>query len=114
VVFHSFSGSPEEALSFRKRGVRAFFSFGKPLLNGNKRAIRCVEELPSEYLLAETDAPWQALRGEAATVPGDIKRVYGEMAKLRGVTPEEMQSLTFHTFCSIFSGKEPGCVNRCP
>jgi TatD DNase family protein len=103
VVFHSFSGSPDEALSFRKRGVNAFFSFGKPLLNGNKRAIRCVTQLPSEYLLAETDAPWQALRGEAATVPSDIKRVYAEMSGLRGVTLEEMQSLTFRTFCAIFS-----------
>jgi TatD DNase family protein len=102
VVFHSFSGSPEEALSLRKHGVKAFFSFGKPLLNGNKRAIRCVEELPPEYLLAETDAPWQALRGETATVPGDIKRVYTEMARLRGVTVAEMESLTFRTFCAIF------------
>ena len=45
VIFHSFSGSVTEAISLRKKGVNAFFSFGKPILNGNKNAIQCVKSL---------------------------------------------------------------------
>ena len=47
VVFHSFMGSPVEALSLRRRGVDAYFSFGKQLLNGNRNAAACVRTLPA-------------------------------------------------------------------
>lgn len=76
VVFHSFAGSAAEARSILRRGVNAYFSFGKPILNEAKRAVSCVKSVPLENLLFETDAPFQTLRWEVATPPSDIARVY--------------------------------------
>ena len=76
VVFHSFAGSADDARSILRRGVNVYFSFGKPILNGAKKAISCVKFLPAENLLFETDAPFQTLRWELATAPSDIARVY--------------------------------------
>ena len=83
VIFHSFSGSVTEAVSLRKKGVNAFFSFGKPILNGNKNAMDCVKNLPLEWLLLETDSPYQTLKGEVFTSPTDILKVYTQFVKLR-------------------------------
>lgn len=83
VIFHSFSGSVTEANSLRKKGVNAFFSFGKPILNGNKNAIQCVKFLPIDWLLLETDSPYQTLKGETFTSPMDILKVYEQFIKLR-------------------------------
>ena len=83
VIFHSFSGSVTEAISLRKKGVNAFFSFGKPILNGNKNAIQCVKSLPIDWLLLETDSPYQTLKGESFTSPTDILKVYAQFVKLR-------------------------------
>lgn len=79
VLFHSFMGPPVEARSLLERGINGYFSFGKQLLNGNKKAIACIKELPSERILAETDAPFQYLKGEKYTELTDIKRVYDAM-----------------------------------
>ena len=89
VIFHSFAGSPQDARSLLKRGVQAFFSFGKPLLNGKKSAIACVREIPLERLLLETDAPFQTLKGESSTAPEEISRVYAAASELRGI-PEQV------------------------
>lgn len=76
VLFHSFMGPPVEARSLLERGINGYFSFGKQLLNGNKKAIACVKELPEDRILAETDAPFQYLKGEKYTDLKDIRRVY--------------------------------------
>lgn len=76
VLFHSFMGSPVEAMSLLKRGINGYFSFGKQVLNGNKKVVACVRELPQERVLAETDAPFQYLKGEKYTVLEDIRKVY--------------------------------------
>ena len=83
VIFHSFPGSVTEANSLRKKGVNAFFSFGKPILKGNKNAIQCVKSLPIDWLLLETDSPYQTLKGESFTSPIDILKVYAQFVKLR-------------------------------
>ena len=83
VLFHSFMGPPSEAVSLLKRGINGYFSFGKQLLNGNKKAIACVRELPAKCVLAETDAPFQTLKGEKYTSPEEIKSVYEEIENIR-------------------------------
>ena len=82
VLFHSFMGPPVEAQSLLDRGINGYFSFGKQLLNGNKKARACVCELPSERVLAETDAPFQFLKGEQYTDLKDIIKVNDEIIKL--------------------------------
>ncbi|MBR7080338.1 MAG: TatD family hydrolase [Treponema sp.] len=84
IVFHSFAFGPREAHSLLDKGLNAYFSFGKPIINGNKKSIACIRELPAERILLETDAPFQTLKGEEFTSVSDIKKVYEEASALRG------------------------------
>ena len=95
VLFHSFMGTPIEANSLLKRGINGFFSFGKQILNNNKKVIACVQNLPLENLLLETDAPFQYLKNESYTAPGEIERVYNAAFDLRTDCSE------FYKFCSV-------------
>lgn len=83
VLFHSFMGNSQEALSLCRRGINAYFSFGKQLLNNNKKSIDCVKNLPLETLLCETDAPFQKLKNQEKTYISEIKQVYNTAFLLR-------------------------------
>ncbi len=83
VLFHSWPGSPTEAKSFLTRGINAYFSIGKQILNGNKRAIQSAIHIPLEHLLLETDAPYQTLKDETRTPISDIEKVYQKVFDLR-------------------------------
>lgn len=98
VIFHSFAFGPREALSILKHGLNAWFSFAKQILNGNKKSRACVQELPLDRLLLETDAPYQTLRGEQATSPMEIRRVYAEAALIRGMTLDELADSLLRNF----------------
>ncbi len=103
VIFHSFPGSPQEAQSIINRNINAFFSLGKPILNGNKRALKCAQELPLALLLAETDAPYQTLKGEAVTPPSDIIKVYKKIAELRNIPLLEVCNSLENNFQNAFN-----------
>ena len=98
VVFHSFSGSMVEAQSILKKGINGFFSFGKPILNGNKNAIQCVKSLPLENILLETDSPYQTLKGEVVTNPSDVLKVYKEVFNLRQEDTEVIVSKVYDNY----------------
>lgn len=102
VVFHSWAGTYREALSLDLRGVNCFFSFGKPLLNGKKSALECVQKLPLNKILLETDAPYQTLKGEEKTFPSQIIDVYDFVARLRKIPLEEFGEQIFCSMNSIF------------
>ena len=102
VIFHSFPGTFREAESLKKHGINAYFSFGKPILNGKKSAIECVEKLPLQNLLFETDAPYQTLKGEKETLPGDIKKVYQRACELRKISLEEMTESILENFMRAY------------
>lgn len=76
VLFHSFPGPAEEAFSILRKLPDAFFSYGKQILNGNKKVLSCIKELPLKNILPETDAPFQHLKKERFTSCSEIKRVY--------------------------------------
>lgn len=98
VVFHSFPGSPADARSLLNHGLNAFFSFGKPLINGDKSAAACVRELDAGRLLMETDAPYQTLKGEKETKPEDILRVYNQACVMRN---EDAESFSAHVLAAF-------------
>ena len=102
VVFHSFPGTLREAQSLTNHGINAFFSFGKPILNGKKASIDCVQNLPLQNLLFETDAPYQTLKGETETFPTDIKKVYRKACELRKINLEELSETVFMNFQIAF------------
>ena len=105
VLFHSFMGMPKEALSLIARGINAYFSFGKQVLNNNKKVIACVKELPDSVLLTETDAPWQFLKGEKFTHPADIKRVFEAFCQIKNQSPDQLQAAFKRNFLDLFSIK---------
>lgn len=89
VIFHSFPFTSREAESLLDKKINAYFSFGKPIINGNKRQIDCIKNLPLERILMETDAPYQALKGEYITSLEDIKKIYGLASKIRGMDMDD-------------------------
>jgi len=103
VIFHSFPGTLREAQSLQNHGINAFFSFGKPILNGKKASIDCVQNLPLQNLLFETDAPYQTLKGESETFPTDIKKVYQKASELRGIRLEELSEAVYENFQRSFA-----------
>lgn len=106
VLFHSFMGTPGEALSLLRRGINGWFSFGKQMMNNNKKVIACVKELPVEKLLLETDAPFQYLKNESKTFTGEIRDIYGEAVKFRNETDiEKFMDKMEENYFSLFSLK---------
>jgi len=83
VVFHSWSGTLEEARSLLRRGVNAYFSFGNVIMLNHKQAIQCCSLLPAERLLTETDAPFQPRRGEKYSAWADLRLIIEAMVNLR-------------------------------
>ena len=106
VLFHSFMGMPNEAKSLLDRGINGYFSFGKQILNNNKKVIACVRDLPESVILTETDAPWQFLKGEKYTHPYEIKKVFEAFCKVRNQSPEELQKILKINFFNLFSIKQ--------
>ncbi|MBR1913117.1 MAG: TatD family hydrolase [Treponema sp.] len=103
VIFHSFAFTSREALSLLRHGMNAYFSFGKPLLNNNKKSIDCIRNLPMDRILLETDAPFQTLKGESATHPSEIERVYIAAMSFRNSNADEFCQTVAKTFCSAFN-----------
>ncbi len=83
VLFHSFMGPEREAQSLIDHGINAYFSFGKQIMNNNKKVLDCATHLPLKNLLLETDAPFQYLKGEKFTALKDITRIYDGFIKIR-------------------------------
>lgn len=110
VVFHSWPGSAVEAFSLLKRGVHAYFVIGKQVLNGNKRALVSAQQLPLEMLLAETDAPYQTLKGQTETPSEDICAVYRKIADLRGMELAELTKQIYCNFVRAFSISGSSCL----
>ena len=83
VVFHSYSGTAEEAISILNHGVNAYFSFGNALLNGHKKAVETVRILPEERILTETDAPYQPKKGENFSKFSDILQIQEKINEIK-------------------------------
>ena len=109
VLFHSFMGTPVEALSLRRRGINAYFSFGKQLLNNNKKTIACMSELPLEMLMCETDAPFQFLKNQQRTYVSEIKDIYKAAFSLRKDCEsfEQFQNQLYKNFLILFMYPKP-------
>ncbi len=90
VQLHCFSGSPEMALEYVKKG--ATISLGGPITFKNgKKAAEAARQTPIECLLSETDAPYMApepLRGRPNKSPY-IEHVVRRMSVLKGLEYDE-------------------------
>ena len=102
VVFHAWAAPPREAEALLARGIHAYFSFGTPILNGNKKAAASCAGLPDGAVLLETDAPWQPPRGERLCLPAHLDRVLASAATLRGVEPGALSELVELNYAAVF------------
>ena len=99
VLFHSFMGTSNKAQSLIGRGINAYFSFGKQIMNNNKKTIDCVKNLPIQNLLLETDAPYQKLKNQTETFPSEIIDVYKAAFSLRFNFSFNERPDLFQEFC---------------
>jgi TatD DNase family protein len=103
VIFHSFSGTFEQADFFLKRDVNAFFSFGSSILNGHKKALKTLDKLPVERILAETDAPYQPVSGKEFSTLENILNVIEKVGYVKGLDQSQMKNVISSNFQKILT-----------
>jgi TatD DNase family protein len=102
-VFHCFTGGPAEARHALDRGC--YLSFSGIVSFKNAEPLRDAARLaPADRLLVETDSPFLApepYRGKP-NEPAFVVAVGAARAKARGVSSEEVASLTAANAASVF------------
>ena len=90
VIFHGFIGSWQQAERCIERGY--YLSFGPRSLRSPK-VREIIAKIPQNLLFCETDAEHNK---------GNIEQVYSEVAKLRGVSEEELIRSIEENYNTIF------------
>lgn len=88
VIFHGFIGSKEQAAKALERGC--YLSFGART-ESSPKTLEALRTTPLERLFVESDE---------STRP--IEELYATIARLRGVTIEELQAATLRNYKRIF------------
>ena len=95
-VVHCYSYSEEMAKEFQKMGF--FFGIGGVVtFKNSKKLKRAVESIPLEKIVLETDSPYltpspfRGKRNDSRYLPYVVE----EIARLKGITPEEVTEKTF-------------------
>lgn len=102
-VFHAFSGSAETFGRIQKYG-RFMVGIGGVVTYKNAGVARALENIPLENIILETDAPWltpvpfRGKRNESSY----IKYIAGEVARIKGVSAEEIACITTRNACELF------------
>ena len=94
-VFHCYSGSAEMARQLVDLGWYIGFT-GVLTFKNARRAIETAASIPLERIVLETDCPYMApepFRGKRND-PGYIFRMAEKLAEIRGLSVEEIQSIT--------------------
>jgi TatD DNase family protein len=100
-VMHSYSGGAELVGVYADLGMA--FSFAGPVTYPNaRRPLEAVRKVPSEQLLAETDAPDQSPVQGTRSEPAFVAQVIAGLAAARGVAPDEIARLTSANARRIF------------
>ncbi|MBP2645454.1 MAG: ycfH [Firmicutes bacterium] len=105
-VFHCFSGSTEMARQVLAMGF--YISLAGPVTFTNANKLKAVaQEVPLDRLLVETDSPYltpHPNRGKR-NEPAYVRLVAEEVARLRGITLEELAEATTANVKRLFSIK---------
>ena len=105
-VFHCFSGSKECALWLAERGWYVGFT-GVVTFKNARKAVECVQALPLEQILIETDCPYMApephrgRRNDSRYVP----LVAQKIAQIKGLETEEVAHATAQNAMRLFGIK---------
>jgi len=95
-VFHCFSGSAQMAQELTKLGWYIGFT-GVLTFKNARRAIEAAQAIPLDRIVLETDCPYMSpepFRG-SRNDPGKLYRMAEKLAEIRGISPEEAQTITF-------------------
>jgi TatD DNase family protein len=105
VIFHSWPGTLDEGISLLRRGVNAYFSFGNVIRLNHKQAMRCCALFPAERLLTETDAPFQAPRGQGFSHWADLPSIIETAASIRSeaASTKELETQIEANFHAAFT-----------
>jgi TatD DNase family protein len=116
LIFHSYSGTLNEALALLRRGINAYFSFGAVIAKNHKEARRCCALLPADRLLTETDAPYQPLWGASFSRWADLPAILAAAARLReeagsdAASPESLEAAVERNFFAAYGIGNPGAI----
>ncbi len=126
-LLHAYGGPAEMVASFLARG--AYFSFSPSFLHERKSAQREIfRTLPAERILVETDAPDLApppeqnprplagADGKALNHPANLVLAYDALAKIRGVSREELAATVEKNFTRLFLAEKkcaPPSIGGC-
>jgi TatD DNase family protein len=100
-VFHWHKSTPEVTAAICEAG---YFVSVTPEICYRERDRALVRTVPLEHLLLESDGPW-SYGGEFAghlTTPAMVARVAFEVARLKGVSPQEVQERTTANASRLF------------
>lgn len=104
-IAHAFNGSRQQAETFIAMGFKLGFG-GAMSFDGSSRIRRLAAELPLDAIVLETDAPdippaWaQGKRNE----PANLARFAEILARLRGISNEEVARMTTDNALAVFPG----------
>ncbi|MDF7676104.1 TatD family hydrolase [Neisseriaceae bacterium ESL0693] len=94
---HAFSGSVQEAQKWHQLGFMV--GIGSLLLNPKAQKIRrTVAELPLDYMVLETDAPYMA-PDKGVNYPANTRRIAEIVAQLRHCDWQEVASQCYQNAC---------------
>ena len=96
-IFHWYTG-PEELLSLLRE--KGFFVTVNPALKVQKKLREIAAKLPEELILLESDGPYD-YRGLKLT-PRLIPELLGELARLRGTSPDALLVTIWKNFSRVF------------
>ena len=94
-VFHCYSGSAEMAKELIKRGWYIGFT-GVLTFKNARKAIEVASAIPLDRIVLETDCPYMSpepFRGKRND-PGKLYRMAEKLAEVRGLTVEEIRTIT--------------------
>lgn len=104
-IAHAFNGSRQQADEFIKLGFKLGFG-GAMTFFGSTRIRALAAELPADAIVLETDAPDipPAWLGGQCNAPGELLRIAGVLAELRGVSVAEVAAASNAAARTLFPG----------
>ena len=103
-IMHSFTGDIEMAAECVELGMHISFA-GMVTFKKSQDLRDCAASVPEDRLLIETDSPYlspEPFRGKRPNEPARVRHVAECLAKVRGVSLEELAKLTTGNACRLF------------
>lgn len=99
-AMHSWSASGELAKEFARAGV--YFSFSSLSLRNKKKLAASFENIPSDRILLETDAPDQSPGKDSPEELFYLQTLSSELSRILKISQGELVNLAFDNACRFF------------